>query len=115
MPKSIRPRLEDVVDGVGRLGVNRLKLVATFFTALLVVYSFFGNIYKIPMQLDQAVHKLEQLEQSHKDDLAILKSLTDSLAARSTDNAMNINTLQVQIKHVENDLNNIKRKINDSN
>lgn len=44
------------------LSALRIKTVATFISALMVLYSFFGSIYRIPIQMEQHSKELMKLE-----------------------------------------------------
>lgn len=60
----------------------RLKVFVGFVAALMMLYSFFGNIYRVPMQLEQHGSALVELKQNDEKHAERLSSMEKVFAAK---------------------------------
>lgn len=80
VPQDNNP--EELTETAQFLQNLRLKVFVGFIATLMMLYSFFGNIYRIPMQLEQLDKAVVEIEQTDERQTARLNDIEKVLAAK---------------------------------
>ncbi|RTL07696.1 hypothetical protein EKK58_00720 [Candidatus Dependentiae bacterium] len=80
VPQDNEP--EDLTETARFLQNLRLKVFVGFTAALMMLYSFFGNIYRIPMQLEQLDKSIIEIKLTDEKRTARLNDIEKVLAAK---------------------------------
>ena len=73
---------EELTETAQFLQNLRLKVFVGFIATLMMLYSFFGNIYRVPMQLEQLDKAVTEIEQIDERQTARLNDIEKALAAK---------------------------------
>ena len=73
---------EELTETAQFLQNLRLKVFVGFIAALMMLYSFFGNIYRVPMQLEQLDKAVIEIKQTDERQTARLNDIEKVLAAK---------------------------------
>lgn len=73
---------EELTETAQFLQNLRLKVFVGFIAALMMLYSFFGNIYRIPMQLEQIDKAVIEIKQVDERQTTRLNDIEKVLAAK---------------------------------
>ena len=73
---------EDLTETAQFLNNLRLKVFVGFIAALMMLYSFFGNIYRVPLQLEQLEKDIVALKQVDERQVSRVNDIEKVLAAK---------------------------------
>ena len=73
---------EELTETAQFLQNLRLKVFVGFIATLMMLYSFFGNIYRVPMQLEQLDKAVIEIKQTDERQTARLNDIEKVLAAK---------------------------------
>ncbi len=73
---------EELTETAQFLQDLRLKVFVGFIATLMMLYSFFGNIYRVPMQLEQLDKAVIEIKQTDERQTARLNDIEKVLAAK---------------------------------
>lgn len=96
-PRHTHDELEESSE---LLSVQRMRALAYFISGLMVVYSFFGNIYRVPMQIEQQAKEIVIMQKGIERNTFKLADIDKILASKESV-FLEVQTTRTRVEAIE--------------